>query len=147
MKIYKSSSFVIVKNCVYALFGGAAAALIASIWLDWQVAAAIGGGLCLLMLYFALFGDRISICIDGDSVRILRGQKVKQAFLLSQVELSAHIKTVDSDSDCTLTARYPDNSTKSIDCTMLGRARFLRLLDDLGVTNQPVKIPTQINKS
>lgn len=150
-KEYKSSLYIIIKNIIYGIFGGAFATFIASIWLELTYSIAIGGTLGLLIIYFAVFGDNIRLLIDDEKLRIYRFRKLKHEFDLNEVSFSARIKTTydsaGSDSDCTLNVTKKDGETVSIDCSMLGARRFYRLLDDLEINNgAPTKLETKKKK-
>ena len=107
---------MIQKKASYGVLGGGVAALVASWFLELKFAVAIGVVLGLMIVYFAL----------------------------GEVELSAKIKTSDGDSDCTLTVTESNGTETNIDCSMLGRSRFYKLLDTLHVTDpEPVAVSTK----
>ncbi|MDR3295024.1 MAG: hypothetical protein LBT26_04215 [Clostridiales Family XIII bacterium] len=141
---FKSSTFVIIKNIIYAVAGGLVAAFIANWFLDSRIAAAIGVFLCLLIAYFAMFGDNIRIVVGEDDFTVFRRRKLRHSFKLSEVSIHAKIRSTTGDSDCTLTVTERDGSQTHIDCTMLGGSRFYRLLDALRVTDpEPVEVKTK----
>ncbi len=147
-KEYKSSLFIIIKNIVYGIVGGAFAGFIATIWLDPLYCILIGSGLGLLLIYFAVFGDNIKLVIEDDKLYVYRFSKLKYEFNLEEVEINARIKTTydsaGSDSDCTLNVVKETGETVRVDCSMLGVTRFYRLLEDLKITdNVPTKVVTK----
>ncbi|MCL1890959.1 MAG: hypothetical protein FWG00_02915 [Coriobacteriia bacterium] len=143
MEVYQSSLFVKIKEIVYGVAGGAVLALILSWFLRWEIALAAGIAVLLLSILFALFFNNIKIVVDGDSFSVHRGSKEKHRFNLSEVGISALIKTTDGDSDCALSVTQANGEMTNIDCSMLGARRFNRLLDTLGVTDpEPEKIKT-----
>lgn len=143
MKEFKSSNFIVLKNIVYGIFGGAFLALIAYWFLPFYIAAAIGCAAFLFMLYCALYGDRIRIVVEDDRFFIYRRKKLKHQFVRREVGLYAKIRTSDGDSDCTLTVEEADGNKTYIDCSLLGASRFYKLLDALDVTDpEPVAVKT-----
>jgi len=135
MIVYKSSAFVIIKNVIYGVIGGVVAAFIAHIFLQWYLSAAIGVVLGLFVVYIALIGDNIKVVIDGDALSVYRRGKRKYYFKISEVELRARIKTTDGDSDCDLSVTERNGDVTCIDCSMLGKSRFYKLLESLHVTD------------
>lgn len=135
MITYKSSLFVIIKNVIYGVAGGAVLALILSWFIDnLVIAIAIAAVVGLFVVYLALFGDNIKIVIDGDDLSFYKMGKLKHHFKISEVGFRAKIKTRDGDSDCNLTVLSADGSETTIDCSMLGNSRFYKLLDSLDIT-------------
>ncbi len=144
MTVIKSSALIMVKNTIYGVAGGFVAALIASWFLDLNIAIGIGVVLGLIMIYFALIGDNIRVEIDGDSLSFFSKGKLRHQFAISEVKLSAKIKTSRGDSDCDLAVTDKEGKITHIDCSMLGASRFYRLLDALHVTNsEPIAVKTQ----
>ena len=145
MKEFKSSLFIIVKNVFYGIFGGAAIALIMYMFMeDLVIPIIVGTVLGLLIIYFAIVKDNIRIIVDPDRFTVYRGKKLKHSFNTKEVSMHAKIKTVDGDSDCTLTVTTPDGKETRIDCSMLGQSRFYKLLDALDVFDgEPVEVRTK----
>jgi hypothetical protein len=142
--IYKSSAFIIVKNVIYSILGGIAVALILSWFIDANLAVIIGGAVGLLIIYFVLIGDNIRVEIDGDRLSFYRFKKLKHEFSIGKSGFNARIKTTDGDSDCTLTVIQENGEETYIDCSMLGKSRFYKLLDALRVTDpEPVEVETK----
>ncbi|MDR1100762.1 MAG: hypothetical protein LBL34_00120 [Clostridiales bacterium] len=143
MITYKCSILVIIKNVIYSLFGGVAAWLVASCFLEFNTAVMIGVGLCVIMLYFTLFGDRIKITVDDDILAVYRHGKIKHQFNLKEVGLHANVRTSQGDSDCMLTITESNGDETSVDCSLLGASRFYKLLHTLKVTDPaPVVVET-----
>ncbi len=142
MTEFKSSSFVIVKNLLYAVFGGAAAVFIAHIWLNFTYSIIIGSALCLILAYFALFGDNLRAVIDGDELIVYRGKKEKYRFTISQCHFHSRMVTKSGDSDCHLTITSPDGSSQTVDFSMLGASRYYRFLDALGFNDETQTLET-----
>lgn len=151
MREYKSSLFVIGKNVVYGVGGGFVAALVLS-WFLHAAIAVIGGLIAgAAIIYFAVFSDNISITVDDEKMEVFRFGKLLHSFKLSECGFKAKIVTTTgsavSDSDCDLTVSGPGESETTIDCSMLGRSRFLELLSDLGMDDkEPVAVPTTAKK-
>jgi hypothetical protein len=136
--------FVKIKHVVYGVFGGGLLALIASFFMRLEIAIAIGIAGFLLMAYSALIGDNIKIIVDDGWFSVFKGKKEKYRFNLNEVSIFASIKTTDGDSDCMLTVEEAAGEKTFIDCSMLGRNRFYKLLDTLGVTEpNPVQVITK----
>jgi len=147
-KVYKSSLYIIIKNIVYGICGGGVAALIIHIWLDLIPSIVVGTSIGLFIIYLAVYADNIKLIIENEKLSIYRFSKLKHEFNLSEVSISASIKTTydgaGSDSDCYLTITKSENKVERIDCSMLGVRRFYRMLDDLDINNgEPVKIKTK----
>ena len=143
MKVYKSSLFVRIKNVIYGIFGGAILAWIANWFLRMELAIAIGVAAFLLIAYFALVGDNIKIIVEGDFFAVHKRGKEKYRFNYKEVGIHANIKTDGTDSDCLLTIEEANGKQTQLDCSMLGRSRFYKLLDSLQVTDaQPMKVAT-----
>jgi len=142
MQTFKSSAFIIVKNVIYGIVGGAVAALIASWFLELTVAIIIGAVLGLLIIYFAVVGDNIEIVVESDHFFVRRRGKVKYAFKTDEVGIHAKIRTKSGDSSCALVVTKSDGSQTAIDCSMLGASRFHKLLAALHVTDAPVEVKT-----
>jgi|GEM_PF-889623 len=131
LKIYKSSLFIIVKNAVYGVLGGAVIAFFLNIFLLTYLAVIIGAVISLLIVYFAAIGDNIRVVIDGDTFTVYRRGKVKHSFNMCEVSLEARIKN--RAGDCILMVTEQNGESTRIDCSMLGQNRFYRLLEDLKV--------------
>lgn len=147
MKEYKSSLFVIGKNVVYGVGGGFVAALVLSWFISAGVAVVLGCLAGLAIIYFAVIGDNIRVTLDDDTLAIYRLGKLKHSFKVAECSFNAKIVTTTgsavSDSDCDLTIADAGGEETTIDCSMLGRSRFLELLDDLGFNDQaPSAVPT-----
>ena len=142
MKIYKSSLFIIVKNVIYGICGGAVIAFILNLLLLTYLAVIIGAVVGLLIIYFAVIGDNIRVVIDGDNFTVYRRGKAKHSFNMCEVSLEARIKN--RAGDCILTVTEQNGESTRIDCSMLGQNRFYRLLADLRVVGEPAEVvPTK----
>ena len=144
MIVYKSSLFIIAKNVFYGIFGGGFAGLVAS-WFSLDLIFSIPIGVLVgsFIIYSALIGDNIRVEIDGDTLSFYRLGKLKHQFQISRVGLHAKIRTSDGDSDCNLTITDEEGKSTNIDCSMLGKSRFYKLLDSLKVFDEPVELPTR----
>ena len=140
-KEYKSSLFIIVKNIVYGVAGGFTAALVASWFLGSSAAIVIGFAVCAAIIYFAVIGDNITVVVENGEMIVSRFSRELHRFTLDECAFNAKIVTTSDmtggDSDCTLRVIDADGEETSIDCTMMGRTRFMRLLEDLGLVNGP----------
>ena len=150
MKEYKSSILIIGKNVAYGVAGGFVAALVFSWFINAFVAVILGIAAGLAIIYFAVVGDNISLTLDDETLSIYRLGKLKHSFKRSECSFNAKIITTTgsmvSDSDCTLDVTDDDGEETQIDCSMLGKSRFMELLDDLGLTDpEPVALQTTKN--
>lgn len=140
MKEYKSSLFVIGKNIVYGIGGAFVAALVASWFLSGFLAVLIGLAAGAAIIYFAVIGDNITVTLDDATMSVHRLGKLLHTFNREECSFHAKVVTttdVTSDSDCTLTVTDADGEETALDCSMLGKTTFMRLLDDLGFNDQP----------
>lgn len=148
MRTYTSSPFIIAKNIVFGLFGGAVAAWICTWFLAERTALVIGGVIVLLLVYFALIGDNYRLTLDDKQLCVYRLGKLRHTFLLRMYGFSARIKTTydgtGGDSDCHLIATSEDTGEVTrLDLSMLGKQRFMLLLADLGFdADAPKKLVT-----
>ncbi len=146
MHTYTASLFIIAKNVMMGLIAGAVAAWIGTWFLAERTAVIIGGVIALLLVYFALIGDNYRLTLDDKQLRVYRLGKLKHAFPLDAYSFSARVKTTydstGSDSDCHLIATHDGTEEVTrLDLSMLGKRRFMLLLDDLGFdSNAPRKL-------
>lgn len=139
MIVYKSNPLIVLKNLVYAAFGGLLATMIAGWFLGATISIIIGAAIALYIMYCVLYGDNFKIVVDGDELSFYRRDKLVHRFKISEVGFRANIRSSSADSDCTLTVVKPDGSSTRIDCTTLGESRFYELLDTLKITDQEPK--------
>ena len=71
-------------------------------------------------------------------------KKETHSFTISECSFHSLIRSTTGDSSCDLTIKTHENDYgTTIDCSMLGRGRYLQLLDALGFNDQePVNIST-----
>lgn len=144
MVVYKSNPFVIIKNLVFAAFGGLLAAMIAGWFLGTTIAVVIGAAIALYVTYCVLFRDNFKIVADDGVLSFYRRENLAYRFIINDVGFHANIRTSMGDSDCTLTVTEPDGSVTRIDCTTIGEGPFYELLDLLKVTDpEPNAIETK----
>ena len=141
MTEYNSSLFVIGKNIVYAVAGSLVVMLVASWFLSGAVAVVLGVAVALLIVYFAVYRDNIRVTVDGDTLSFWRFGTLLHEFPVAECGFKANIVTrrdmTGGDSDCTLRVVDAGGEETSIDCSMMGKTRFMRLLEDLGLVNAP----------
>ena len=131
MKEFKSNPLVILKNVFFVACAGFVLAIIANFFLSPTISKVLGTLTFLGGTYFAVVLDNIRIIIDGDKLTFYRGKKETHSFIISESSCDLTIKTHENDYGTT------------IDCSMLGRGRYLQLLDALGFNDQePVNIST-----
>lgn len=147
MTQYKSSLFVIVKNVAYGVGGGFVAALVASWFLSGFFAIVVGLAAGLAIIYFAVYSDNIVITLNDGVMSVHRFGKLLHEFKVEECQFNAKVVTTSDmtggDSDCTLHISRADGDEVHLDCSMLGRGRFMQLLDDLGFNDTaPVALAT-----
>lgn len=144
MTVFKSNPFVVIKNLVFAAFGGLLAVMIAGWFLGAAVAVAIGAAIAFYIMYCVLFRDNFKIVVDGGLLSFYRRENLVHRFTINDTRFSANISTSMCDSDCILTVKGPDGSVTPIDLTNIGEGPFYELLDLLGVTDpEPQAIETK----
>ena len=147
MNIFKSSLFIIVKHVIYSIFGGVVITFLLNIFLHPLLSIVIGVALGLLFMYFAIIGDNFKVVVEDDRFTVYKRNKMKHQFYMDEVSLHAKIKTVNGDSDCTLTVTTADGEDIPIDLTMLGQSRFYKLLNALNVfDSEPIEVKTITKK-
>lgn len=141
MKEYKSSLFVIGKNIVYGVGGALVAMLVASWFLSDFLAVLLGLAAGAAIIYFAVIGDNIAVTLDDGTMTVRRLGKLLHTFEVGECSFHAKVVTTSDmtggDSDCMLTVTDADGEETRLDCSMLGKSRFMELLDDLGFNDQP----------
>lgn len=144
MTVFKSNPFVVIKNLVFAAFGGLLAAMIAGWFLGTAIAVAIGAAIALYIMYCVLFRDNLKIVVGGGVLSFYRRENLVHRFTINDTVFHANVSSSMCDSDCILTATGPDGSITAIDLTNIGEGPFYELLDLLGVTNpEPKAIETK----
>lgn len=144
MKEFKSNPLVILKNVLFAVCTGFVLAIIANFFLSPTISKGLGALAFLGGTYFAVVLDNIRVVIDGDRLTFYRGKKETHSFTISECSFHSLIRSTTGDSSCDLTIKTHENDYgTTIDCSMLGRGRYLQLLDALGFNDQePVNIST-----
>ena len=144
MKEFKSNPLVILKNVLFAVCAGFVLAIIANFLLSPTISKGLGALAFLGGTYFAVVLDNIRVVIDGDRLTFYRGKKETHSFTISECSFHSLIRSTTGDSSCDLTIKTHENDYgTTIDCSMLGRGRYLQLLDALGFNDQePVNIST-----
>lgn len=144
MKEFKSNPLVILKNVLFAVCAGFVLAIIANFFLSPTISKGLGALAFLGGTYFAVVLDNIRVVIDGDRLTFYRGKKETHSFTISECSFHSLIRSTTGDSSCDLTIKTHENDYgTTIDCSMLGRGRYLQLLDALGFNEQePVNIST-----
>ena len=144
MKEFKSSAYIVVKNLIYGIIGGAVIAFILNIWINIWYALGLGVLIAIWYVLTTLLKDMKKVVIYDDRFEIVRRGKVLHSFKRSEVAIRASIRTKGGDSDCTLRITSADGREELIDCSMLGRNRFYRLIDELGVLDpEPIELKTK----
>ena len=144
---YGASWLVIGKNVLYGVGGGFLAALVASWFVSFLLAVALGLVAGAAIIYFAVFADNITVVVDDETISVLRFGQSLHSFPREGHSFQARVVTTTGDglpdSECWLTVVDPGGNETRIDCGMLGRGRFLALLDDLGLNDpEPIAVPT-----
>ncbi|MHD0318946.1 hypothetical protein [Fusobacterium sp. THCT1E2] len=144
MKEFKSNPLVILKNVFFVACAGFVLAIIANFFLSPTISKVLGALTFLGGTYFAVVLDNIRIIIDDDKLTFYRGKKETHSFIISECSFHSLITSTTGDSSCDLTIKTHENDYgTTIDCSMLGRGRYLQLLDALGFNDQePVNIST-----
>ena len=132
------------KNVLFAVCAGFVLAIIANFFLSPTISKGLGALAFLGGTYFAVVLDNIRVVIDGDKLTFYRGKKETHSFTISECSFHSLIRSTTGDSSCDLTIKTHENDYgTTIDCSMLGRGRYLQLLDALGFNDQePVNIST-----
>lgn len=140
MKEFKSNPLVILKNVIFAVCAGFVLAIIANFFLSPTISKGLGALAFLGGTYFAVVLDNIRV----DKLTFYRGKKETHSFTISECSFHSLIRSTTGDSSCDLTIKTHENDYgTTIDCSMLGRGRYLQLLDALGFNDQePVNIST-----
>ncbi|WP_302820922.1 hypothetical protein [Fusobacterium ulcerans] len=140
MKEFKSNPLVILKNVLFAVCAGFVLAIIANFFLSPTISKGLGALAFLGGTYFAVVLDNIRV----DKLTFYRGKKETHSFTISECSFHSLIRSTTGDSSCDLTIKTHENDYgTTIDCSMLGRGRYLQLLDALGFNDQePVNIST-----
>lgn len=137
MKEFKSNPLVIGKNIIFAVFGGILVAIIANFFLTSFLSVILGIVIFGAISYLALVSNNIKVVIDGNKLTFYRGAKETHSFTISECSFHSLIQSSLEDSSCDLTIKTPeDNYGVTIDCSMLGKNRYLQLLDALGFNDQ-----------
>ena len=132
MTIYKSSWLIQAKYITYGAFGGAAMGIVSSWFFDPWFNITAGAVILAVTICLVLFRYSITVVVDDETFTVLQREKEKYRFNLSDVTFTANTSRRNND-DFLLTV-YPSNSRrKHIDCAMLGKRRFEKLLIQLGV--------------
>lgn len=139
------------KNVIFGILGGAVGALIANFFLDQNYAIAIGALLAFLIIFGTLFSNNIKLQVDGDFIRVYRFGKLKHQFNRNtchfQIKIVTTTDSTGPDSDCTLTVVDESDNTTDVDCSMLGRRRFERFVDYIGIDDgEPEVLPVSNKK-
>lgn len=140
MKEFKSNPLVILKNVLFAVCAGFVLAIIGNFFLSPTISKGLGALAFLGGTYFAVVLDNIRV----DKLTFYRGKKETHSFTISECSFHSLIRSTTGDSSCDLTIKTHENDYgTTIDCSMLGRGRYLQLLDALGFNDQePVNIST-----
>ena len=131
-KVYKSRLYRVLVNLVFGLAGAAVCYIIAGIWLDPFLRAAVGAGVFVLYLWFVILDNLITITVDGQYLTVKKGRKVK-SFEIASCSFHARMVTSSNDTSCTLQITDAGGKTEYVDCELIGVGQFSRLLEDIGV--------------
>ncbi len=137
MREYKSSAAALVKNAVFGVVGGAAAGFALGYVFGPAVGAVAGVVLVLAALYFTVYQDNITITLDGERLCVLRFGKKLAEFPLAAYRFEVGLQAQKmmgrafGGTGCVLYVAKPGGKPQQLDCGMLGRKRFMELLQDL----------------
>lgn len=148
MKEFKSNIFIVLKNTTIYIFAMSVFILIVyqaliqfkGIHLSYPLL----GAICVAGLVIVLaivWSDWIRIAVQDGEMIIYRGKRVKNHFVISDCKMSSKITTKGFNSDCQLTIEY-DGGIEWLDCSMLGKRRYKKLLETIGFDN-PIKVNVQ----
>lgn len=143
MKEYKRSSFIMLKETVYALAGGVVTFFIATFAVGYfmpdettnvyLIAGVITAVVVLFLLYLALIASAIRFEVDGNELRYYKGNKLRNTFNIksSSIRYVKRSKGIDSDIEFYVTDHNNGGREVQINASPLGGMRFDRMFEDL----------------
>ena len=147
MITYKGSLWIVIRNLLYGIGGSSLVTLIASCFLEFKIVFIIGAVVFSCFIYLALAGNSTNIVIKSEELSFYKQNKLKHRFNINKVDLYAKIRTQYGGSDCFLIVIEENRNQIVINCSMLGKNRFRRLLSDLCMAElEPIAIQIKAPK-
>ena len=132
-KVYKSRIYRILVNLVFGIAAAGVVYLVAGIWLEPFLRAAVGIGILVLYLWLVILDNLITITVDGQYMTVKKGHKLKR-FEIARSSFYAKMVSSSGDTSCTLQITDENGKVEYVDCELIGVGQFRKLLEDIGVT-------------
>ena len=129
--VFQSETLLRIRTLILGLFTAAILGTAASGFVQAGAAAAIGALLCIVVIYLALVIEDIKIIVDSRTFTMYRRDKVVHRFILDDIYVIANRKRDGAIKSCLLSIISEDHKITQIDCSILGKKQFARLLASL----------------
>ena len=98
-------------------------------------------GVLLILACTLIWYDSIRIVIQNGEMIVYRGRQVMDRFVIMECKMNSRITTKLWGSNCQLIIEFQER-VEWLDCSMLGKKRFKKLLEAIGFNN-PIKVRMQ----
>ena len=128
-RIYKSTSFQVVKELIILVCACAFLAFLLKFVVDLYVNILIIAAVAIISLYFTLSDRKLYLKVTDDTLTVIKGKKVDE-YKIEECTFKATSKNNDI---LSLIVIDSSGNTKSYDVSLLGYRQFEKLIEDLRI--------------